>query len=186
MEQKPILDRFIIPSGIVKRISSKWLYIIRTCWDNLFDKEIKSITQGQLYITDFGLILYMHLPPVKNQSSYFKDDKFSIQFLFTEIRCGFDIRLLLRMNKLEYFDFQILFENQKFIILITLQNGKTFSFCAKEVYFQYMFIKKIISIFIAIFIAEHVLCRYSLPTQNNYNALETFQAVYNHKYLSCF
>ena len=139
-----ILDKFNVPPGVLKRISNKWFYVIRSCWNNLFDYEIKSITYGQLYVDNDGLELYINLPPVEDQNSFFKDNRFSVQLLFTEIEyITYNASFLekKKLRKLYSFNMRISFDNDIYTIYI-IKNKELISFHAKKIYLQYMYIEK--------------------------------------------
>lgn len=118
-----VLNYLRISEGIPRRISNKWLYVLKTCWYNLFDNKL-SISHCKFYLedNDKGMIISLLLPPVSNKECHFKNDIFMISLLLSNI--NYDINLKKFLEKEIYnIEFSIIvIENNLFKIIIKKSN----------------------------------------------------------------
>lgn len=122
MTQKNILNCLRISEGTPHRISKKWLYILNTCWKDIFDNEL-FISYGQFFLgeNNIRLIMNISLPPVTNRDSHFKNDDFMISLSVSDINYRGNIQKILEK---EVFNVTLsieMIEHDLFEIIVCIQ-----------------------------------------------------------------
>lgn len=138
--QKKFLNYLKIYRSVPIRTAKKWLYILKSCWNNIFDQQT-FIGKANFYLSDDTyLTMSLMLPPVESNSSPFIGKSFIITLNTQIISYDKDIYSLLGM---ELYDIFILFKNEGddlFEILFTLKD-KIVKINSKEIFINSLYKK---------------------------------------------